>query len=71
MDLVIPNGQIHFDHNGVGSQSAPNRQYPYGTIATWSCIDGYSLIWLTTRSSTCGSHGIWIVSGDITPRCGN
>ena len=50
-DLYLSNGQISFD------QAAVNEQYPVGTVATFTCIHGYSLEGSRTR--TCQASGIW------------
>ena len=50
-DLYLSNGQVSFD------QAEVNGQYPVDTVATFTCIHGYSLEGSSTR--TCQASGIW------------
>ncbi len=54
----LTNGDV--DYGGAGSMD--NR--PVDTVATFTCVTGYTLNEVTTR--TCGSDGMWSRS---TPSC--
>ncbi len=59
-DLTVPaNGMISYN---MGTASLR----PVNTVATYTCVTGYTLIGGSTR--TCGSDGVWSVSAPTCER---
>ena len=60
--LNLENGQVKYNESVV-----PNKGYPFGTMASFTCNCGYYLSGL--ESSTCQFYGHWCWGPPVCKQC--